>query len=480
MKSIGKNILKSKAIKSFSFLLIRETGIKIFALLGQIFLARILLPTDFGIFAIFSLAINFLSLISTFGLNFSIIQKEKKVSQKDFSSIFYIQELISVIFVILIFSFGNYLIKIYPSLNLNDILIFKIFTLTLLITPYSIISTAILERKIDYKKISIIETSGVVVYEITAVLLAFFKMGLLSLIMGVIIKEIFQDILLFILERFTPLIYFNVKELKKMINFGLFIEAQGIITLIINSLNPLIIGLYLNTYYVGIVDFAGNVGSAPSVIADNLSRVSFSTYSRIQKQKKSLVKSASISITFMSSLYFFILFIIFTNGFQLINIIFTSKWQASLISIYFFSVAMLFYALKSPLIQIILALGKAKIYFWINFFVFLIQVGITLILIKHFSYNSIAIASSIVTFLSFIIYLIFLKYLGIYLDIIKQILIKFFIFLVSLIFNFGLIFYLGNINLWDKIVLDSISYLLFYLLFCREEIYQLMSLIKNL
>ncbi len=480
MNKVSQPNLKSKVIKSFSYLLLREAGMKIFAFLGQIFLARLLLPTDFGIFAIFSFVINFFQLFTTLGFNYSIIQREKEITKKEINTSFFIQEFFSFLFVILIFIFGSNLKLFYPNLSTTNISWLKLFSLGMIITPYSNTVTAILERKLSYKKVSFVELSGVVIYEIIAVILAFQRMGVLSFIIAILVKEVFQDILLFILEPYLPTLSFDARKIRSLLNFGLFVQFQGFLTLLLNSLNPIIIGKFLNTYFVGIIDFAATIGYAPEALADNLGRVSFASFSRIQKQRKSLIRAAQISTSFIASICFFVLMIIFTSGFDLINFVFTSKWVLSIISIYFFSISMLFYSLRSPLVQIVLAMGKSKVYFSINLIGFIIQVILSLILIKHFSYNSIAIAAAISTFLTYLMYLIVLNFLDTNIGSLRLIMPKIFIFILSLIFNYGMIFYLVNITFWYKIAFDSIFYFLLYFVFCKEEFKELLSLVKNI
>jgi len=57
-----KDILKANIIQGFSTLIVREFFIKIFSLVGQIFLARLLIPSDFGVYVII------VFIISLFGL----------------------------------------------------------------------------------------------------------------------------------------------------------------------------------------------------------------------------------------------------------------------------------------------------------------------------------------------------------------------------------------------------------------------------
>ena len=83
----------SKIVSSFTSLIL------------NIFLARILVPKDFGVFAIVTLSIGFISIISNIGFGDSLIQKEKTNSSQ-MSSLFWINIFTSFLTTVLIYSFA--------------------------------------------------------------------------------------------------------------------------------------------------------------------------------------------------------------------------------------------------------------------------------------------------------------------------------------------------------------------------------------
>lgn len=83
-----RDILKSSIVKGFSTLIVREFLIKLFSFIGQLFLARLLAPEDFGIFVIIVFIVTFFGFFSDAGLSFAIIQKKEKPTHKELSGVF--------------------------------------------------------------------------------------------------------------------------------------------------------------------------------------------------------------------------------------------------------------------------------------------------------------------------------------------------------------------------------------------------------
>src|SRR5437762_12531867 len=83
--------LKSKMAPGFSTLLVRELLLKICAFSGQLILARILSPDDFGFYAIIIFIINLFGLFSDIGLSSALIQKKQPLADIELATIFFIK-----------------------------------------------------------------------------------------------------------------------------------------------------------------------------------------------------------------------------------------------------------------------------------------------------------------------------------------------------------------------------------------------------
>src|SRR5690606_26965937 len=71
-------------------------GGKLILVVSQIFIARILSPSDFGLFAILTVFVTFSNVLIEGGMGAALIQK-KSPTQEDYSTVFYFKILTSII-----------------------------------------------------------------------------------------------------------------------------------------------------------------------------------------------------------------------------------------------------------------------------------------------------------------------------------------------------------------------------------------------
>jgi O-antigen/teichoic acid export membrane protein len=136
---------------------------------------------------------------------------------------------------------------------------------------------------------------------------------------------------------------------------------------------------------------------------DNIIKVTFPTYSRLQDQSELLTKAvnASIQLLALASLPIAI-GMMFTIR-PLIEIIPRYvKWEPALFSFYLFTISVIFSSLSSPLVNVLNALGRVKY----TFYLMIIWTTLTWVFVpvsvRLFGFNGVAIAALIIGTTSFI------------------------------------------------------------------------------
>jgi O-antigen/teichoic acid export membrane protein len=192
----NKDVLKSSIIQGFGTLVVREFFLKILSFVGQIFLARLLVPSDFGIYVIVVFIVNFLGLFSDIGLSSAIIQKHEEPSREELSSVFILKMGLSILIVVLLWIFAPVIKYAYPAFTTSNILMVRILSLVIITGGIRSIPIALLERKIKYNFISVIDVLGIFIYYLTSLTFAFAHFGVWSFIFGALAKEVGETIVL--------------------------------------------------------------------------------------------------------------------------------------------------------------------------------------------------------------------------------------------------------------------------------------------
>ena len=198
--------LKKKAVSgliwTFADLFINQ-GLQFFI---QIILARLLLPDDFGLIGMITIIIAISNSIIDSGFANALI-REKEVDNKDYSTIFLFNLVMSIIIYIIIYIAAPLISDFYNEVKLIKIL--RVLSITIIINSFGIVQRTILTKKIDFKtqtKINVISSlfSGVV-----AIILALSGLGVWSLVYRNIIQSVIQSGLLMISNKWIPNLYFD-------------------------------------------------------------------------------------------------------------------------------------------------------------------------------------------------------------------------------------------------------------------------------
>lgn len=112
-------------------------------------LARILMPSDYGIIAIINVFITIADVLLTSGLNTALIQKQD-VDELDFSTIFYCNFILGMGLYAILFVAAPFLATAYKMPLLKQAI--RVFAIRLPISSFQSIQTAYISRKMDFKR----------------------------------------------------------------------------------------------------------------------------------------------------------------------------------------------------------------------------------------------------------------------------------------------------------------------------------------
>ena len=155
-----KDVLKKKTISGLFWTfgeVIANQGVQFVI---QIFLARLILPEEFGLIGMITVFIAISNSIIDSGFSNALI-REKEVNQHDYSTVFYFNLITSIVVYVILY-FSSPTISVFfaqPKLSL----ILRVLAITIIINAFGIIPRAILTRKINFKAQMIINISSALV-----------------------------------------------------------------------------------------------------------------------------------------------------------------------------------------------------------------------------------------------------------------------------------------------------------------------------
>lgn len=336
-----------------------------------LFLTWQLGPKKLGLISIITIIYGLSETFVQFGISQSIIARRDN-SNKELSSIFWTNFAIGFFVFILINVIAKSLAGFYyfPELEI----LIRVLSVIFLIEPLDLVFRAILEKKLKFsilEKINILKYLTLGLATVILIFLNFDVMGyIIAMILSVIISTIFLTLFFLKGKMWLPQFYFNLNDIKKHYEFGLFITAKSFLNFIGTKADELIIGKILGLELLGVYYFAKNILKKPvSLFAGSLSKIIFPILAKVKTNIK-LLNTAYLDLSHFTAIIGvgFLGFIILTAPY-FVNLFFTEEWKSLIPLIQIFAIISLIELLTSGLnTAILLIFNKPKFIFKVNLF----------------------------------------------------------------------------------------------------------------
>lgn len=412
MSEIEIHQIKGKIIGGLIALTVRTFIIQIIATVTQIFLFAHFSPDDFGVLSIASASIAFISYFSDVGLAAALIQKKEKLSVQDLNTVFIIQLILVGSIVTIGCIMAPFLGNIY-KLNAQGIFLIQALLISFFLSSLKTIPSVILERKLEFSAIVITQVVEKIVYSVSLISLAILRFGITSFAWAAIIQGIVGLLTIYFLAPWKITFTFSRNAAKHLLTFGIPFQTNSILALIKDNLITLMLGLILDKRELGYINVAKTSAEIHlRLIMDNVIRITFPVYSRLQENMDIFRKAIEKSLLFLA------LFIFPSTAFLILYVnplihIFPRylKWEPALFSFYLFAFSSVWASFSSPIFNALSGLGKVRI----NLLLMVIWTVMTWILVPiltmSFGFNGMAIASFIISFTGFMPILFLKRYL---------------------------------------------------------------------
>lgn len=292
--------LKSQTVSSLIWKLLERGGNQIIQLAVQIVLARILIPEDFGALAIMLVFVNIGNAIVQSGLNTAIVQAPE-IDEGDCSTVFWMSFVISIILYFGIFIFAPAVATFYSMPAIVWPL--RVLCLILPFGAFNSVQIAIVQRRLQFRKIFIATMFAVVSSAIFGIGLAAAGAGIWALVVQQLVYQAVSCVVMAFQVRWRPRFVFVASRASRLFSFGWKLLASGLLEQVYESLSDLIIGKQFSATSLGLVSQGKKYPAALGSMLDGaIQPVMLSAVSRVQADVyyvKRLVRRALKTSTFL-------------------------------------------------------------------------------------------------------------------------------------------------------------------------------------
>jgi len=361
-----------------------------------------------GIYNTVLAMMSFLNYFTNLGLAAAIVQK-KEVEEIDLNSAFYIQFFLSVLAVVIGFFLTDYLFKFYKDLPHQAVYLYWSVLFSFFILSFKTIPSVLLEKKIKIYKVVLVQAIENTVFYLCVIIFSLLNFEIFSLVIAVVARSLIGTILMYSFNPWMPKKMFSITSAKALLKFGIPFQGNSFLALIKDDLLIIYLGGAIGLKNLGYVTFAKKYAEfSIRLVTDNVNRVAFPVFSKLQKNAE-LLKKSTEKILFFETLLTFPVIIgaifVFEN---LLKILpgYYQKWQLSLFSFYFFSFSAFFISSATGLMSLFNAVGKVKLTLYFMIFWTVLTWLLVPVFIKTFGYNGISIAFFIMSIFNILVFIV--------------------------------------------------------------------------
>jgi O-antigen/teichoic acid export membrane protein len=331
-------------------LLARTVISQVTVLGGTVFLARLLEPANFGVYAFVLLVLGLFTLIGDAGLGAALIQREGLPDQRTLSSIFWLQMALALVVAAVMNLVASNIQLIWEQMRswwavshqLQDLpsdtdWLLRALSVALVFSTARAVPSILMERELEFGRLAVLDIVGTLSFYGVAVGFAAAGYGVWALVLGVSLRAVITTILTFIFKRFKPQFIFDAHRVKPILRFGITFQAKNLMGFMNGAVVPLYGGAALGTRDLGYINWAQATGYFPLHLVEVMQRVTFPLLSRFQGDRTLFAGALerAVRISGLGTLYF--VGLIFGIGAPLVSIIYTDKWLPAMPLLYVYA-----------------------------------------------------------------------------------------------------------------------------------------------
>jgi len=353
--------IKHRSVKGVAALISRTFVIQIISFAATFGLTVFLTPSIYGVFFLVSAVVNFLAYFSDIGLAAALVQKKEKITPQDLATTFTVQQSIVVFLLTVLFVATPF---IRTGFHLNSAAVYLMWSLgiSLFLSSLKTIPSILLERELQFNKLVIPQVAETIVFNLVAVFFAWRGFGITAFTLAVLARGIIGLVLVYLIFPWKPKFGFSRESLRNLLKFGLPFQANTFLAVIKDDGMTVVLGKLVGADGLGYLGWASRWAGLPlRIFMDNVTKVAFPAFSRLQHDKERLAQAIEMSLKYLTLSTFPILIGMAMLANPLVHLIPRYlKWLPAIIPLYFYVYNSAWACVSTSLTNTLNALGKIK------------------------------------------------------------------------------------------------------------------------
>lgn len=316
--------LKKEAISSFFWVLLQQFSGQFIGFFVSIILARLILPSEFGLIAMLAIFIGLGSTFISSGLTQSLIRTVEP-TPKDYATVFYFNIVLGAIMYVLIFFSAPWIALFYEQPILVEMI--RVYSLIFIIQSFGMVQMAQLTKDMRFKVQLVISIPSLIIGSTLGITMAYNNYGVWSLVWSGLTQTLVSNVQVWFYSKWRPTSDFDWTTLKKHWTYGYKLLLSGVLNTVFTNIYAIIIGKFFLPAQVGFYQRADSLKQLPVAnISNALNRVTFPLFAKIQDDNTRLKSAYKKILQMVLYLIAPILLLMAALGEPLFRLLFTEKW----------------------------------------------------------------------------------------------------------------------------------------------------------
>jgi PST family polysaccharide transporter len=245
-----------------------------------IVLARLLLPSDFGVVAVVASLLQVSFVISNFGLAGAVVQA-RELSDADRNAAFAFSTAIGFLLMAIVTLGAPWAATYFRMPALTSIA--PVMSIQLLLSGMSAIPLAFLRRELAFGRVASIDISAAILYALIGIPLALLGFGVWSLVWAPLAAALWTAAASIVVSGYRPGLALDRDSFRSMLRFGSGLTLKNVFVYVGRNLDNLIVAKMLGDAPVGLYTRAFNLTRLPqNRMVTVVYRVCFPAFCRFQ------------------------------------------------------------------------------------------------------------------------------------------------------------------------------------------------------
>ncbi len=351
---------RNKTISGVIWKALESGGYQAIRFVISVVLARMLSPENYTTLALLLIFVNIADVFVKRGFATALIQR-KDADNLDFSSVLWASLAIAVVFYAALFFGAPAIARFYEEPMIVPAL--RVVSVVLFSGAFNSVQSAIITRKLEFRKLSIATLSATLVSGAIGIYMAYAGFGVWALVVQQMLGSFATVVLLLVLDRWHPAFAFSLERVRSLFGFGWKLLVSSLLDTGYKSLSQLVVG---KRYIGDALAFYNRGQQYPTLIADNLTSVSlsvlFPAYSAHQDDKdrvREMVRKTNRSTSLM---IFPMMAGLAAVATPFIRVLLTDKWLPTVPYMQLMCIVYALYPVEATDLQAINAIGRSDVY----------------------------------------------------------------------------------------------------------------------